>query len=151
LPSLRPEAPLFPLPLLELSRLGPESFSLAVPRQERTEQQPAGTEQLEVLSQLLVRLEVALAVDELLLTVAAEWELGKASLARSMRLAWAQTLERRSVKIRRSQPAFRQRQRPRCSQRITCVPWTGRSCRERQYRLWRERETQWQPGQTAEF
>ena len=39
----------------------------------------------------------------------------------------AQTLERRSVKIRRSQPAFRQRQRPRCSRRITCVPWTGRS------------------------
>jgi hypothetical protein len=44
---------------------------------------------------LLVRLEVALAVDELLLTVAereavaAEWELGKASLARSMRLAWS--------------------------------------------------------------
>jgi hypothetical protein len=47
LPSLRPEAPLFPLPLLELSRLGAESFSLAVPRQERTEQQPAGTEQPE--------------------------------------------------------------------------------------------------------
>jgi hypothetical protein len=43
-----------------------------------------------------------------------------------------QTLERRSVKIRRSQPALRQRQRPRCSRRITCVPWTGRSCRERQ-------------------
>jgi hypothetical protein len=28
---------------------------------------------------------------------------------------------------------------------------TGRSLRERQYRLWREREMDWQPGQTAEF
>jgi hypothetical protein len=47
----------------------------------------------------------------------------------------AQTLARRSVKIRCSQPSFRQRQRPRCNRRITCAPWTGRSLRERQYRL----------------
>src|SRR5208283_1846573 len=40
---------------------------------------------------------------------------------------------------------------PRCSRRITCVPWTGRSRRERQYQLWREREMRWQPGQIAEF
>jgi hypothetical protein len=32
--------------------------------------------------------------------------------------------------------------------RVLC---TGRSFRERQYRLWREREIDWQPGQTAEF
>jgi hypothetical protein len=50
-------------------------------------QRPAGTEQLEVLSHVPVRLEVARAVDELLLTVAvreavaAEWELGKAALS----------------------------------------------------------------------
>jgi hypothetical protein len=49
------------------------------------------------------------------------------------------------------QAAFRQRQRPRCNRSITCVPWTGRSFRERQYRLWREREMDWQPGQAAEF
>jgi hypothetical protein len=63
----------------------------------------------------------------------------------------AQTLKRGSVKMRRSHTAFRQRQRPRCSRRITCVPWTGRSRRERQYQLWREREMRWQPGQIAEF
>jgi hypothetical protein len=63
---------------------------------------------------------------------------------------WAQTFGRRSVKIRRWQPAFRQRQRPRCNRSITCLPCTGRSFRERQYRLWREREIDWQPGQTAE-
>src|SRR5271165_5677315 len=61
----------------------------------------------------------------------------------------AQTLERGSVKIRRSHTAFRQRQRPRCSRRITCVPWTGRSRRERQYQLWREREMRWQPLSTV--
>jgi hypothetical protein len=66
MPSLRPEAPLFPPPLLELSRLRAESLSLATPRQEP--ERPAGMEQR--LSQEPVRLEVAWAVDELLLTVA---------------------------------------------------------------------------------
>jgi hypothetical protein len=92
LPWLRPQVPLFPLPLLELSRLGAESLSVAAPRQERRPQWPAGVEQPERLSQEPVRLKGAWAVDELLLTVAereavaAEWELGKASLARSTRL-----------------------------------------------------------------
>jgi hypothetical protein len=36
----------------------------------------------------------------------------------------------RSAKIRRSQPAFRQCQRPTCSLTSTGVPWIGRSCRE---------------------
>ena len=67
MPSLRPLAPLFPLPILELSRLGAESLSLADPRQE---QRPAGVEQPERLFQEPVRLEVAWAVDELLLTAA---------------------------------------------------------------------------------
>ena len=50
------------------------------------------------------------------------------------------SLKRRSVKIHRSQPACRQHQRPRCSLRIIGMLWTGRSCRRRQYWLWRKRK-----------
>ncbi|SRR5260370_27339698 len=52
----------------------------------------------------------------------------------------AQALKRRSVKIHRSQPACRQRQRPRCNLRIIGMLWTGRSCRRRQCWLWRKRK-----------
>jgi len=72
-----PEAPLFPPPLLELSRVGAESLRLAVLGQERPEperpQRPAGMEQR--LSQLLpVGLEGLEAWDELLLPAVGERE-----------------------------------------------------------------------------
>ena len=52
----------------------------------------------------------------------------------------ALALKRRWVKIHRSQPAYRQHQRPRCSLRIIGMLWTGRSCRRRQRWLWRKRK-----------
>ena len=72
-----PEAPLFPPPLLELSRVGTESLRLAVLGQERPDperpQRPAGMEQR--LSQLLpVGLKGLEAWDELLLPAVGERE-----------------------------------------------------------------------------
>ena len=84
-----------------MSRLRAESPQLAVLRQERPEpeqpQRPGRTEQLEVLSHVPVRLEVARAVDELLLTV------GEREAAAAERKTWVALLNHQ-ILIRRRWP-----------------------------------------------